>query len=275
MMDISVIEMIISVAAWRIYPSWVNDKLRSWEGFGHSGMFWARLSREYFRSKPEIISYLSRVRFTSKRFLFPALCKIWRQSSSAGVFGFDDVLEVFLKTPLCHRTFFANSDYTTRSILLKVSILLSKQSWFYLPDGYGDPQAEQSTLVMVRWKREWKFNFWLLARSSAGGLSWSKNDKNTTKSACDWAKSQPFIDHKTSEFWEACFRDRCRYHFALCCFVYVDVQQQVGQAAVRGQRRKAVIRDMSGVSHWGVTNLSAPIWFTGRIHCTVFRHMMQ
>ena len=50
-------------------------------------------------------------------------------------------------------------------------------------------------------------------------------------------------------------------HFAV--FVDVDVQLQDSQAAARGQR-KAVIRDISGVDHWGVTNLSAPMWFTGR-----------
>ena len=54
-----------------------------------------------------------------------------------------------------------------------------------------------------------------------------------------------------------------------------DPRLQDGQAATRGQRRKAVIRDISGVDHWGVTNLSAPIWFTGQGHCTVFRHVMQ
>ena len=36
-------------------------------------------------------------------------------------------------------------------------------------------------------------------------------------------------------------------HFAV--FVDVDVQLQDGQAAARGQRRKAVIRDISGVDH--------------------------
>ena len=36
-------------------------------------------------------------------------------------------------------------------------------------------------------------------------------------------------------------------HFAV--FVEVDVQLQDGQAAARGQRRKAVIRDISGVDH--------------------------
>ena len=67
-----------------------------------------------------------------------------------------------------------------------------------------------------------------------------------------------------------------RYRFALfAVFVDVDVQLQDGQAAARGQRRKAVIRDISGVDHWGVTNLSAPIWYTGQKHCTVFRHVMQ
>ena len=49
--------------------------LRASEGFGHSGMFRARLSRDDFRSKLEIISFLSRVMSVSKSFLFPALLK--------------------------------------------------------------------------------------------------------------------------------------------------------------------------------------------------------
>ena len=57
--------------------------------------------------------------------------------------------------------------------------------------------------------------------------------------------------------------------------MYVDVQLQVGQAAARGQRRRAVIRDISGVDHRRVKNLSASIWFTGERYCTVFRHVMQ
>ena len=69
MTDISVVKMIISVAAWRIYPSWVNDKLQVLgRGLGHSGMFWARLSRDDVRSKFEIVSFLSRVMFISKSF---------------------------------------------------------------------------------------------------------------------------------------------------------------------------------------------------------------
>ena len=50
--------------------------------------------------------------------------------SSSGAFGFDDVLEVFLKTPLRHRAFFfANSDYMDydhKYFFLKISFLFSK-----------------------------------------------------------------------------------------------------------------------------------------------------
>ena len=102
--------MIISVAVWRIYPSWVNDKLWALEGLSHSGMLWARLSGDDFRSKLEIISFLFWVMFISKFFSFPrAFAKFGAKRSSPGAFGFDDVLELFLKTAL--RYFLENSDY--------------------------------------------------------------------------------------------------------------------------------------------------------------------
>ena len=130
MTDISVIKMIISVAVWRIYPSWVNDKLRAWEGLGHSRMFWARLSRDDFRSKLEIISFLSRVMSVSKSFFVSrAFERFGAKVSSSGDFGFDDVLEVFFKTPLHHRAFFLRTPTTwttTTSIFLKISFLFSK-----------------------------------------------------------------------------------------------------------------------------------------------------
>ena len=81
--------------------------LRAWEGLGHSRMFWARLSRDDFRSKLEIISFLSRVMSVSKSFFVSrAFERFGAKLSSSGAFGFDDVLEVFLKTPLRHRAFF-------------------------------------------------------------------------------------------------------------------------------------------------------------------------
>ena len=132
----------------------MNDKLRAWEGLGHSGMFWARLSRDDFRSKLEIISFLSRVMSVSKSFFVSrAFERFGAKCSSFGAFGFDDVLGLFLKTPLRHRAFFANSDYDHK-YFLKNSFLFPEQSRFYLPDSYGDPTSEQSTLVMVRRKLE-------------------------------------------------------------------------------------------------------------------------
>ena len=76
-------------------------------------MFWARLSRDDFRSKLEIISFLSRVMSVSKSFFVSRAFERFgaKRSSSGASFGSDDVLEVFLKTPLRHRAFFANSDY--------------------------------------------------------------------------------------------------------------------------------------------------------------------
>ena len=76
MTDISVIKMIISGAVWRVYSSLVNDRLRAWERLSHSGMFSARLSMGDFRSKLEIISFLSGyMSVRSVFFLFPTLLK--------------------------------------------------------------------------------------------------------------------------------------------------------------------------------------------------------
>ena len=233
MTDISVIKMIISVAVWRIYPSWVNDKLRAWEGLGHSGMFWARLSRDDFRSQLEIISFLSRVMSVSKSFfLFPALLKDLAPNVQApGLL----VSMMFCGSFWKLRSFtghFLRTLTTTISISWKFPFFFPKQSRFYLPDSYGDPKSEQSTLVMVRRKLEWKLDFRALARSSAEGPSivvaigtsrvrWSmvqKRKKNTRKSACDCAKAQPFIIYKPASFEEPVSETRRRYRFALRCF---------------------------------------------------------
>ena len=112
MTDISVIKMIISVAVWRIYPSWVNDKLRAWEGFGHSRKFWARLSRDDFRSKLEIISFLSRDMTFSKSFLIPALLKDLAPNVQAlGLLVSTMSWRSFWKLRSVTGHFFANSDY--------------------------------------------------------------------------------------------------------------------------------------------------------------------
>ena len=104
--------------------------------------------------------------FISKSFFVSrAFVRFGAKRSSSGDFGFDDVLELFLKTALRHRSgqFLQPSTMTT-SIFLKISILFSKQSRCSLPDSYGDPQAEQSTSVMVRRKLEQKLDLRALAR---------------------------------------------------------------------------------------------------------------
>ena len=233
MTDISVIKMIISVAVWRIYPSWVNNKLRAWEGLGHSGMFWARLSRDDLRSKLEIISFLSRVMSVSKSFIVSrAFERFGAKRSSSWAFGFDDVSGVFLKTPLRHRAFFCKLRVTTTtSIFRKFPFFFPKQSRCYLPDSYGDLQAEQSTLVMARRKLEWKPDVRALARSSAEGSSivvaigrsrvrWSmvqkrKKHKETSVWLCEVST---FHHLQTSEFGGACSRDPMSLPFRTSLF---------------------------------------------------------
>ena len=84
----------------------MNDKLWAWEGVGHFGMFWARFSGDDFRSKLEIISFLSRVMFILKSFFVSrAFAKFGAKRSSPETFGFDDVWELFLKTALRHQAF--------------------------------------------------------------------------------------------------------------------------------------------------------------------------
>ena len=90
----------------------MNDKLRAWEGLGHSGMFWARLSRDNFCSKLENISFLSRVMFFSKSFYVSrAFLRFGAKLSSAEAFGFDDVMKLFLKLRSVTGHFLVNCDY--------------------------------------------------------------------------------------------------------------------------------------------------------------------
>ena len=86
---------------------------------------------------------------------------------------------------------------------------------------------------------------------SCAAIHGPKEKKNTRKSACDCAKAQPFIIYKPASFEEPVSETRCRYRFALRCFRGrgMVVQLQDSQAAARGKRRKAVIRDISGIDH--------------------------
>ena len=270
MTDISVIKMIISVAVWRIYPSWVNDKLRAWDGLGHSGMFWARLSRDDFCSKLEIISFLSRVMSVSKSFFVcRAFERFGAKCSSSGAFGFDTVLGLYLKTPLRHRGLFCELWLRPQVFFMKISFLFSKaepvslawqlgrsQVW---AKHYGDGTSK--TRMKTRLPRIGEIRAQKDHRSSSRlvrvvcGDPWSRREKkkqkkqgsqrvivrrlNPSSSTNQWVLRSLFPRPDVATV----------LHFAI--FVDVDVHElQDGQAAARGQRRKAVIRDISGVDHW-------------------------
>ena len=286
MTDISVIKMIISVAVWRIYPSWVNDKLWAWEGLGHSRMFWARLPRDDFRSKLEIISFPSRVMSVSKSFYVSrAFERFGAKRSSSGAFGFDDVLEVFLKTPLRHRAFFANSVHD-HGYFLKVSFLFSKEEPVLLAWQLWWSPGWALWWLMVRRKLEWKLYFRALARSTAEGPSiivaigrptsrvrWSMVHKRKKIQG-----NQRVIERSlnpSSSTNQRVLRNlfprlgvATVLHFAV--ILYVDVQLQDGQAAARESEKS------SHPWHFRCWLLKRnELECTDLVHCTVFRHVMQ
>ena len=281
MTDISIIKMIISVAVWRIYPSWVNDKLRAWEGLGHSGMFWARLSRDDFRSKLEIISFLSWVMSVSKSFsVSRAFQRFGAKCSSSGAFGLEDVLGIFLKTPLRHRAFLWTLT-TTTSISWKFSFLFSKAEPVYLPDSYGDQlwakhfgDGTSKTRMKTRLpgvveierrstidrRRDWY--------ESCAMIHGPEEKKKTQGSQRVIVRRLDLSSSTNQRVLRSLFPRpdvATVSHFEV--FLDVDVHLQDGQAAARGQRsRKSSHPWHFHVDYWGVTNLSAPIWFTRQGH---------
>ena len=122
-----------------------------------------------FEARNYRFSFPSYVHF-EEFFVSRAFVKFGAKRSSPGAFGFDDhVLELFLKTARHPWAFSCELDYDHEYFFSKFLFFFSKQSRCYLPDSYGDPQAEQSSLVVVRRKLEWKLDYRALARSSAEG----------------------------------------------------------------------------------------------------------
>ena len=179
--------------------------------------------------------FLSRVMSVSKSFFFcfPRFWKIWRQMFKLWGFWFRRYFGALFENSAPSPGIFCELWLWPQVFLENfLSFFFPKQSWFYLPDSYGDPKSEQTSLVMVRPKLERKLDFRALARSSAEGPSfvvaigtsrvrWSmvqKREKNTRKSACDCAKAQPFIIYKPASFDEPVSETRGLYRFALRCF---------------------------------------------------------
>ena len=242
-----------------------------------------------FEARNYLFSSRSYVRF-EEFFVSRAFERFGAKCSSSGAFGFDDVLGLFLKTPLRHRAFFCElllrpqvflenflSFFQSRAGFTCLTAMaipsLSKALWWW----YIENQYENST--SGRWRDRAQKDH----RSSSRLVQvvcddpWSRREKKTQGSQRVIVRRLNPSSSTNQRVLRSLFPRpdvaTVSRHFAV--FVDVDIQLQDGQAAARGQRRKAVIRDISGVDHWGVTNLSAPIWFTGQRHCTVFRHVMQ
>ena len=225
MTDISVIKMIISVAVWRIYPSWVNDKLWAWEGLGHFGMFWARLSGDDFRSKLEIISFLSRVMFISKSFLFPALLQnlapnvralglLVSTMSWSSFCKLRSVTGPFLWTPTTTTSiFWIFLFFFQAELVLLACQLWWSPGWAKLFGGGSSKTRMETWFPALAWSsaEAWEGPSIVVAFSTslrvACGDPWSKRDKSPTKSACDYPSSSTKTSEETNEFWGACFRD--------------------------------------------------------------------
>ena len=244
-----------------------------------------------FEARNYLFSFQIYVRF-EEFFVSRAFERFGAKCSSSGALGFDNVLELFLKTPLRHRAVFCE-------------LWLRPQE--FLENFLSFSKAEP---VLFAWQL-WRSQVW--AKHFDVGTSETRmktrlpgvgeiegSCRRTIDRRRDWYEScavihgpeekktqgsQRVIVRRLNPSSSTCTNQRVLKslfprpdvatvsHFTV--FVDVDVQLQDGQAAARGQRRKAVIRDISGVDHWGVTNLSAPNWFTGQRHCTVFRHVMQ
>ena len=93
----------------------------------------------------------------------------------------------------------------------------------------------------------------------ACGDSWSKKKKTQRSQSVIERSINPSSFAKPASFRSLFRRPDVAtiLHFAV--FVYVVAQLQVGQAAARGQWRKAVVHDTCGVGDRSVTNLSTPI----------------
>ena len=84
-----------------------------------------------FEARNYLFSFQSYVRFEEFFFVSRAFEDLAPKLSRSEAFGFDDVLEVFLKTPLRHRAFFANSDdmdYDHKYFFLKIAFFFQNRA---------------------------------------------------------------------------------------------------------------------------------------------------
>ena len=89
-------------------------------------------------------------------FVSRAFERFGAKRSSSGAFGFDDVLEVSLKTPLRRQAFFffANSDYDHELVFENFLSFFQSRAGVTCLTAMVIPRLSKSTLVMIRRKLE-------------------------------------------------------------------------------------------------------------------------
>ena len=184
-----------------------------------------------FEARNYLFSFQSYVRFGEFFFVSRAFEKFGAKRSSSGA-GFNDDLDVFLKTSLRHWAVFANSNYDHEyffenflSFFRAEPVLLAWQLWrspgWVKHVGGGTSKTRMKTWLpgvgeierrrTIDRRRDWY-------ESCAVIHGPKEKKKKTRKSACDCAKAQPFVLYKPASFEEPVSETRCRYRFALRCF---------------------------------------------------------
>ena len=263
--------MIISVAVWRIYPSWVNDKLWAWKGLSHFGMFWgeALKGRFSFEARKYLFSFHSYVHFAQEFFCFPRFCKIWRQTFERWGFWLRRCLGALLETPLGHRAPFCELRLRPRVFFENFLSFFKAQPVFtcltaILIPRLNNPFGDDTSKII-----EWKLHFRALARlseedcrdwyQSLAVIHGPKREKKH-KEVSVWLCQVSTLHHRqTSEFWRTCFQEQILLPFCTslfsCTWMYSCrlVRLQLGDSA-----RKAINRSCHPpprINHQRVANI--------------------
>ena len=171
--------------------------------------------------------------------------------SSSGAFGFDDVLEVFLKTPLRHRAFFCELRLRPRVIFENFLSFSQRagvpwQLWRspgwakHFGDGTSKTRMKTwstSSLGEIerRWtidrRRDWYESFAVIHRPNR------KKTKQKHNEASVWSCKVSTLHHlQTREFWAACFRDPMSQPF---CTSLLSCTRMCSCRTVRLQREES------------------------------------
>ena len=182
-----------------------------------------------FEARNYLFSFQSYVRF-EEFFVSRAFERFGAKCSSSGAFEFDDVLGLFLKTPLRHRAFFANSDYDHK-YFLKISFLFSKaepvllawqlwrsQLWV---KHFGDGTSKTGMKTRLPGVGEIERRRTIDRRRDryeSCAMIHGPGEKKKPKEVSVWLCEGSTFHHLHSEFWGACFRDATTLPFRTSLF---------------------------------------------------------